>query len=118
MIRPENVPDTEWAHEILEHPAWPKMEEFIFGEMHGWMTGGLTLAVSRGCSLPVQKALKRCGLDEPQTQEEELRTYLALRSVVAYLTDKKMRLSVLKNAHQEKMRKAMREPQTTLQQGR
>lgn len=118
MIRPENVPDIEWAHEILEHPAWPKMEEFIFGEMHGWMTGGLTLAVRKGCSVAVQNALKHCGLDEPQTQEEELRTYLALRSVVAYLTDKKMRLSVLKNAHQEKMRQAVREPQTTLQQGR
>ncbi len=118
MIRPENVPDTEWVHEILEHPAWPKMEAKIFGDVQAWVTGGLTLAIRKGAGNNVQAALKKCGLDPPETQEEELRTYLAVRSVVAYLLGKKMEIETLRNAHQEKMRKALREPQTTLQQGR
>jgi len=110
------LPDTTWVPEILNHPDWPKMEELIFGDAQKVMA--FSLVVRKDCRAPVQAMLTTCGLDVPEDHEEQLRVYIALRSVVAYLTDKKMRIETLKNAHQEKMRRAVREPQTTLQQGR
>lgn len=113
-MKPEQ--DFDWVADIVNHPHWPKMEALIFGDVQQLLN--MSLVVRTECSPGVQSVLRKYELDVPQSQEEQLRTYLALRAVIGYMTSKKKQIDTFVKAHQEKVRKANREPQTTLQQGR
>lgn len=115
MIDPK---DAEWVEGMMTHPDWPKMEALLFGDAQQLL--GMSLVVRTECSAGVQSALKKCGLDVPQNQEEQLRTYLALRAVVGYLTEKKKQLDKMRQMYKDNVRQGVAnghltpEPQTTL----
>ncbi len=104
--------------DLMNHPAWPLLEEMLFRDASELL--GMSLAVQTNSSAGVQSALKKIGLDIPQNQEEQLRTYLALRAVVGYVTEKKKQLDKLKTIQQERVRAGIEqghikpEAQTTL----
>lgn len=104
--------------DLLEHPGWKWLEEMLFRDAQDMLN--MSLVVQTNASAGVQSALKQIGLDIPQTQEEQVRTYLALRAVVGYVTEKKKQLDKLKTLQQERVRTGIEqghikpEPQTTL----
>lgn len=103
---------------VLEHPGWPMLEEMLFRDAQDML--GMSLVVQTNASAGVQSALKKIGLDIPQNQEEQVRTYLALRAVMGYVTEKKRQLDKLKMLQQERVRAGIEqghitpEAQTTL----
>lgn len=104
--------------DLLDHPGWKHLEEMLFRDAQDIL--GMSMVVQTNASAGVQSALKQIGLDIPQTQEEQVRTYLALRAVVGYVTEKKKQLDRLKTLQQERVRTGIEqghikpEPQTTL----
>ncbi len=103
---------------LLDHPGWPMLEEMLFRDAQDMLN--LSLVVQTNASAGVHSALKQIGLDIPQNQEEQVRTYLALRAVVGYVTEKKRQLDKLKMLQQERVRAGIEqghikpEAQTTL----
>ena len=104
--------------EVMDHPGWPLLEEMLFRDAGELL--GMSLVVKTDCGPGVQSALGKLGLDIPQTQEEQLRTYMAMRAVIGYVTGKKQQLDKLKSLQQERVRTGIEqghikpEPQTTL----
>lgn len=119
MIKAAQPPaDLTWLHEITSHPHWPKMEALLFQEIPALMNN--SLVVSKGGSARGHAALTACGLDAPETHEEQLRVYLALRAVLVYLTKKKELIEAKKKEHATNVQRGIadgtlsREPQATL----
>lgn len=77
------------SHELWNHPGFKRWRDELQQDLVVLSDVGIVLGTPSAKSRSaINKILELCGLEWPKSQEEELRVYLGLRTVLCFVTRK------------------------------